>query len=81
MDIDDIVHQVDSKMPWPEVEFLFGEDEEYQCIIAEIMHNVTISIQNVTSAADVNNFLSIKRINFDVNEFFSLIITDLQKIL
>jgi len=52
MNIDDIV-QVDSKMPWPEVEFLFGEDEEYQCVIAEIMHNVTISIQNVTSSADV----------------------------
>ena len=52
MDIDGIV-PVDPKMPWPEVEFLFGEDEEYQDIIAEIMRNVTISISNVTNAADV----------------------------
>lgn len=57
MEIDDIV-QVDTKIPWPEVAFLFGEDEEYQDIIAEIMRNVTISISNVTTCAEVIGYLN-----------------------
>lgn len=52
MEIDDIV-KVDERLPWPEVEFLFGEDEEYQDIIADIMRNVTLSISNITTCAAV----------------------------
>jgi hypothetical protein len=44
------------KRPWPEVEFLFGEDENYQEIVSEIMQNVTASITKVTKYIEV--FLS-----------------------
>lgn len=37
------------KTPWPEVEFLFGEDEEYQDIVADVMKSVTTSLTSVTS--------------------------------
>ena len=51
MDTENIV-QIDERMPWPEVEFLFGEDEEYQDLIAQIMRDITISLSNATSSAD-----------------------------
>ena len=43
----------ETKIPWPEVEFLFGEDENYQDIVAEIMRNVSSSITSLTSYAEV----------------------------
>lgn len=30
--------------PWPEVEFLFGEDENYQYIVSDLMKNITESL-------------------------------------
>ena len=41
------------KQPWPEVEFLFGEDENYQETVSEIMQNVTKSITKVTRYIEV----------------------------
>ena len=51
MDTESIV-QIDERMPWPEVEFLFGEDEEYQDLIAQIMRDITVSLSSATSSAD-----------------------------
>lgn len=42
------------KTPWPDVEFLFGEDESYQDIVASIMKCVTYSIDSVTAYAEVS---------------------------
>ena len=54
------------KRPWPEVEFLFGEDENYQEIVSEIMQNVTASITKVTKYIEVLKL----RIFFDfINNF------------
>ena len=43
----------ESKRPWPEVQFLFGEDENYQDVVSEIMKSVTLSITQVTSYIEV----------------------------
>jgi hypothetical protein len=43
----------EAKRPWPEVEFLFGEDENYQDIVSEIMKSVTLSITQITSYIEV----------------------------
>ena len=64
MNIEHIV-PVDERRPWPEVEYLFGEDENYTDIVADIIRNVTLSIKNVTQFCDVfakisNFFFSIQ---------------------
>ncbi len=35
--------------PWPDVEFLFGEDESYQLVISEIMRTVTKSLSKLSN--------------------------------
>ena len=45
---------IEAKRPWPEVEFLFGEDENYQEIVSEIMQNVTTSITKVSKYIEVS---------------------------
>lgn len=37
------------KQPWPEVEFLFGKDEEYQDMVSDVMKIVNTSLTSVTS--------------------------------
>jgi hypothetical protein len=34
-------------LPWPEVDFLFGEDESYQTVVADIMRTVTKSLSEL----------------------------------
>jgi len=56
MNIADIVPLGDNskkedRLPWPEVEYLFGEDENYTDIVAEIMRNVGLSISGVSQYA------------------------------
>ena len=68
---------VEEKMPWPDVEFLFGEDESYQDIVAGIMKTVTYSINSVTTFAEVSLLLlKTLKINFHVliNLFLSRLI-------
>ncbi len=43
-------------MPWPEIEFIFGEDLEYQSLITDIMRIVTMSLSNVEHASKVGYF-------------------------
>ena len=51
---------VEAKRPWPEVEFLFGEDENYQEIVSEIMQNVTTSITKVSKYIEVKEKVIVK---------------------
>ena len=60
----------EAKRPWPEVEFLFGEDEHYQDIVSEIMKSVTLSITQVTSYIEV----------FYMNKFFVIFVTKLKRL-
>lgn len=34
------------KIPWPEVEFLFGEDVDYQDVVSDIMRIVDTCLRN-----------------------------------
>ncbi len=43
----------EERLPWPEIEYLFGEDENYTDLVAEIMKNVTMSISSVFNYAEV----------------------------
>jgi hypothetical protein len=45
-----------NKTPWPEVEFLFGEDTSYLDIVSEIMRLVTTSLSNTMSYSRVRFF-------------------------
>ena len=47
MSIENIAPLIEDRRPWPEVEYLFGEDENYSDIVAEIIKNVTYSISSV----------------------------------
>ena len=47
------VNHLDSKIPWPEVEFLFGEDEVYQDIVADTMRIVTTWLTNTINFVGV----------------------------
>jgi hypothetical protein len=40
---------------WPEVEFLFGEDENYQELVYNVMRLATLSINSVTNVAESYN--------------------------
>ncbi len=40
-------------VPWPEIEFIFGEDLDYQILISDIMKIVTMSLSNVEHASKV----------------------------
>lgn len=44
-----------SQRPWPEVEFLFGEDESYQELVYALMRQVTYSINSVTYFSESYN--------------------------
>ena len=43
----------DHVRPWPEVQYLFGEDEHYQDVISEIMTHLTTSLTNISSYIQV----------------------------
>ena len=45
----------DRRRPWPEVEFLFGEDENYQELVYNVMRLVTLSNNAVTSVVESYN--------------------------
>ncbi len=38
----------DSRIPWPDVDFIFGEDQNYQLIVSKIMKTVTKSLSYLT---------------------------------
>jgi hypothetical protein len=35
-------------IPWPDVDFLFGEDESYQIIVSDLMRTVTKSLSKLS---------------------------------
>jgi hypothetical protein len=39
--------------PWPEVQYLFGEDEDYQDVISQIMTHLTTSLNNISTYIQV----------------------------
>jgi hypothetical protein len=43
-----------NEVPWPETEFIFGEDLEYQTLISDIMRIVTMSLSNVEQVSKVD---------------------------
>ena len=43
----------EEKTPWPEVEFLFGEDVSYLDIVSEIMRLVTTTLSNTLTFTKV----------------------------
>jgi len=43
----------DNVRPWPEVQYLFGEDENYQDVITEIMTHLTLSLTNISNYIQV----------------------------
>lgn len=45
---------LDNRIPWPEVEFLFGEDTSYQDLVSDIMKIVTTTLSNGISFSKVN---------------------------
>ena len=60
----------EQQRPWPEVEFLFGEDESYQELVYSVMSLVTHSINTVTYQAESYNhycrmIYSILRLDID----------------
>lgn len=52
MHIENIAPIPEDRTPWPEVEYLFGEDENYTDIVAAMMRHVTLSITSVLTNAD-----------------------------
>ena len=52
MHIEHIAPIPEDRRPWPEVEYLFGEDENYTDIVADIMRHVTQSISSVAASAE-----------------------------
>ena len=49
MNMEDWETKYQSMQPWPEVEFLFGEDENYQDMVMRIMSHITSSITFITN--------------------------------
>jgi hypothetical protein len=57
MNIEDWENKYKDLQPWPEVAYLFGEDENYQDLVLDIMSNITLSITNISNYMKVNSFL------------------------
>lgn len=38
--------------PWPDVDFLFGEDENYQLMVSEVMKTFTLSLSKLTEYSE-----------------------------
>ncbi len=49
MNIEDWENKYEDLQPWPEVAYLFGEDENYQDMVLDIMSNITSSITNISN--------------------------------
>ena len=43
----------EKRVPWPEVEFLFGEDVDYQDVVSDIMRIVNTCLRNTLSFVKV----------------------------
>ena len=48
-----LTQESEELIPWPEVEFLFGEDTAYLDLVSEIMRLVTTSLSNTISYSKV----------------------------
>ena len=53
MNLEAILARRDMLTPWPEIDFVFGEDEVYQDTIAELTRYVTVSLSNVDNFVKV----------------------------
>jgi hypothetical protein len=49
MNLDEWEMKYQNLQPWPEVAYLFGEDEAYQDLVMQIMSNITYSITSISN--------------------------------
>ncbi len=52
-DKEDLLLNKAREKPWPSIELLFGNDEDYQRCIADLVQYITVEINNVESYAQV----------------------------
>jgi hypothetical protein len=60
MNMEDWENKYKDLQPWPEVAYLFGEDENYQDMVLDIMSNITLSITNISNYMKVILYLCFK---------------------